>query len=894
MRVIKPLRLSVLQRVLTVRRNHHLSIGLLVFFPLDAPEVPLPEGSMWQRVMPALGKDGLLDEGMPKPRGEVLVFGKAFSPGGEPRPAFAAGLEVGPVDEPLVDKSIAVVGKRRWHHGAPTEPEPITEMSLAWEYAFGGPDYPLNPKGMGLAPIEEEGAKVHCLPHLEDPRHLLMSPGDRPQPAGFGALDPTLASRMAKLGTYGGEWLQNDFPGFARDLDPEYFQVAPEDQRLPEYLAGGEAIRLKNLHPARPLIETHAPRLRARCFVRQRGEAGEAVTDGTDGDEPLREVATRLETVILFPNIERGVALFRGVIPVAEDDAADVRLLLAGLERADAPRPIEHYRAALERRLDKEKGHLHALREKELLPEPDPDAPSFPDEAISDMDELLRRERAMERRSISRAQRELDQARLTLLVLGMNPDEKLPREIKLPDEPRPDELADYAERVELEGAELQKDAEEQQKAAEDEARRLCAEQGIDFDEAVAKGKREGGGPPKFSADEELTRLRELAEVGRKAGAPMEDIEAKLADPAFAASLRTAEENVLFAYRAFAHVYPPAEPVPEGKSSDLRAEVERALAAGESLARRDLTGADLRELRLAGADLREALLEGADLSACDLSGADLTGAVLTRAKLEGARLGKATLRGANLGEARASRASFDGVDLRKAVLHKAWLEEAQLSGADLAEADFLEARVQGADFSGAAADDVLFFQLDLTGARFVGASLRKATFFRCAGAGSDFSEAQLEDAAFVDFRGERALFRKARAAALRVVSASALPAADFSGAELARANLRGVDLEGAIFEGASADSADFSEANLRKARLAQLSGKGARFVRSDLAEADLTGANLMDAMLQKAKVPGARFQNTNLFRANLLDAKGDERTTFADAHIKSVVFTGQGQ
>ncbi|WP_437817709.1 DUF2169 domain-containing protein [Sorangium sp. So ce1078] len=891
MRVIKPLRLSVLQRVLTVRRSHHLSVGLLVFFPLDAPEVPLPEVSMWQRVMPALGKDGLLDEGMPKPRGEVLVFGKAFSPGGEPRPAFAASLQVGPVDKPLVDKSIAVVGKRRWHHGAPTEPEPITEMALAWEHAFGGPDYPLNPKGMGLAPVEEEGTKVHYLPHLEDPRRLLMSPGDRPPPACFGALDPTLASRTAKLGTYGDEWLQHDFPGFARDLDPEYFQVAPEDQRLPDYFEGGEAIRLKNLHPARPLLETHAPKLRARCFVRQRGETGETVTNG---EEPLREVVTRLETVILFPDIERGVAIFRGVVPVAEDDADDVRVLIAGLERADAPRPVEHYRAALERRLDKDKGHLHALREKELLPEPEPDAPSFPDEVISDMDELVRRERAMEERSISRAQRELDQARLTLLVLGMNPDEKLPREIKRPEEPKPDELADYAERMDLEAAELQKDAEEQRRATEEEVRKLCAEQGLDFDALTAKSKSDGGGPPKFSADEEMARLRELAEVGRKAGSPMEDIEAKLADPAFAASLRSAEENVLLAYRAFAHFYPPAEPAPEAKKSDLRAEVERALAAGESLARRDLTGADLHELSLAGADLREALLEGADLSACDLGGADLTGAVLTRAKLEGARLGKASLRGANLGEVRAARASFDGVDLRKAVLHKAWLEEAQLSGADLAGADLLEARVRGADFSGAAADDVLFFQLDLTGVRFAGASLRKATFFQCAGAGADFGEAELEDAAFVEFKGEKASFRKAKATALRVVSASALPGADFSGAELARANLRGVDLEGAVFEGASADNADFSEANLRKARLAQLSGKGARFMRSDLTEADLTGANLMDAMLQKAKVPGARFENTNLFRANLLDAKGDQRTTFADAHIKNVVFTGQSK
>ncbi|WP_433935429.1 DUF2169 domain-containing protein [Sorangium cellulosum] len=892
MRVIKPLRLSVLQRVLTIRRSHHLSVGLLMFFPLDAPEVPLPEVSMWQRVMPVLGKDALLDEGMPKPRGEVLVFGKAFSPGGEPRPAFAAGVTVGPADRPLVDKSIAVVGKRRWHHGAPTEPEPITEMPLVWENAFGGPDYPLNPKGMGLGPIEEEGAKVHYLPHLEDPRRLLRSPGDRPPPACFGALDPTLASRMARLGTYGAAWLQQDFPGFARDLDPEYFQVAPEDQRLSEYFQGGEPISLKNLHPTRPQLGTHAPKLRARCFVQQRGAKEGA--PGSGGEDALREVATRLETVLLFPDLERGVAIFRGVVPVAEDDADDVRLLIAGLERADAPRPVEHYRAVVERRLDKDKGHLHALNDKELLPERDADAPSFPDEVISDMDALNRREGSMEQRSLTRAQRELDKARLTLLMLGMNPDDKLPREIERPEEPKPDELAEYAERMELEAADLQKEAESQRKTAEEQARKLCAEQGIDFDELVAKGKREGGGAPKFSADDELARLRELAEAGRKAGAPLEDLEERLANPAFVANLRATEDGLRSTYRAFAHLLPPVEPADQGARSGLRAEVERAIAAGESLARRDLTGADLRDLGLAGADLREALLEGADLSACDLTGADLTGAVLTRAKLEGARLGGARLRGANLGEARASGASFDGVDLRKAVLHKAWLEGAQLSGADLAEADFLEARVAGADFSGAQADDVLFFQLDLAGARFTGASLRKATFFQCTGAGADFGEAQLEDAAFVDFKGEKASFRKARATALRVVSASALPGADFSGAELARANLRGVDLEGATFEGASADNADLSEANLRKARLVELSGKGARFMRSDLTEADLTGANLMDAMLQKAKVPGARFEKANLFRATLLDAKGDQRTTFSDAHIKNVVFTGQNK
>src|SRR4051812_1101159 len=112
MRVIKPLRLSLVQRVLTVRREHHLGVGILVFFPFEAPEHPLFEVSMWRHLGKVLDQDTLLDEGLPKPRGEVLVLGKAFSPGGEPRPVFAPRLAAGPVD-----KTVYVVGRRRWAFG---------------------------------------------------------------------------------------------------------------------------------------------------------------------------------------------------------------------------------------------------------------------------------------------------------------------------------------------------------------------------------------------------------------------------------------------------------------------------------------------------------------------------------------------------------------------------------------------------------------------------------------------------------------------------------------------------------------------------------------------------------------------------------------------------------
>jgi len=272
-RVIKPLRLSLNQRVVTVRRAHHLSVGMLMYFPLDAPDVALPEVGMWQQVAVTLGKDAIFDEGLPKPRSEVLVFGRAYAPGGKPSPSFAARLRVERGGGSLVDKSIYVVGKRRWQLTGPTDPEPITEMALVWENAFGGPDFPLNPRGMGIAPVEEDGGKVHFLPHLESPDHLIRSHNDRPPPACFGALDPTLAGRMAKMGTYGTKWVEQEFPGFAKDLDPEYFQVAPEDQRVSGYFQGGESVVLENMHPTKPRLEARVPRVRARCFGPRRPRA---------------------------------------------------------------------------------------------------------------------------------------------------------------------------------------------------------------------------------------------------------------------------------------------------------------------------------------------------------------------------------------------------------------------------------------------------------------------------------------------------------------------------------------------------------------------------------------------------------------------------------------------
>ncbi|WP_437293589.1 DUF2169 family type VI secretion system accessory protein [Sorangium sp. So ce426] len=875
MRVIKPQRLSVLQRVFELKQQRFLALGLTAYLPLDAPELPLPEIAMWQEIPRQLGKDVALDEGLPKPRSEVLAFGKAFAAGGTPRPAFRARVQVGPID-----KAVYVVGKRRWERGVPSEPEPLTELALGWDKAFGGPGFAPNPIGTGAAPAEEDGKSHHPLPQLEHPKHLITSPGDRPPPAAFGPLDPTWPERHAKLGTYDAAWLESDFPGFARDLDPEYFMVAPPDQRLPGFFQGGEPIALEQLHPEQATLTGRVTELVARCFVTRASR-----------EDALEEIGTRLETLVLLPNIRRMIAIFRGVARVEEDDARDVKCLLAALERRGAPRPKEHYDAVLAQRLDKKKGHLVALRDRDLLPDPDPDAPALPDEKISDMDDLLRREGVLERRSRERAQRELDNARMAVRVLGIDPDEKgIPRELPPPEAPpKLDELPEYMERVEAEAARLEAEAKVKQAEALEDARQNLAEHGIDIDEVIEKSKREAGGPPGFRADEHLARMRETAQIGRDLGAPMDELEAQLEDPAFLAKLRKLEEAQLLAYRQAAHHMAPAALPDDAAQRDLRGRVEAAVASGSPMTGWDLTGADLRGLDLSGAVLREALLERADLRGCALAGADLSGAVLVRACLEGARLEGVRLEGANLGEVAARGADFGGARLAKAILQRGELEGARFAGADLRGADLFEARLARGELEGALADEVLFYECDLEGARLDRANLRKATFFRCRMAGASLAEAVIEGAALVETGAEGACFRAARANNLRLVLACQLGGADFSGAELALATMRGASLKGAGLARVRADGCDLSESDLQGARLAGASLQGARLMRADLGDAELSDANLMEAMLQGAKVHGASFSRANLFRANLMGTEGDTRTSFKDAHVVQTLF-----
>ena len=281
-------------------------------------------------------------------------------------------------------------------------------------------------------------------------------------------------------------------------------------------------------------------------------------------------------------------------------------------------------------------------------------------------------------------------------------------------------------------------------------------------------------------------------------------------------------------------------------------------AGAKLAGADLSGMDLSNAILKDADLTKAKLvktnlKGAQLSKANLSGADLTGAVLEKADLTGANLEEAKLEGAVL-----AQAVFENAVAPRAVFAGAQAAKAVFAGANLEGAVFAKALLANADFSRAI----------LKTAKFGGAVLTKAAFSGAKAEAAEFAEADLSGAygdAGADFK--KALFTKAKGPA-SIWESSALDGADFSGANLLRANFGSASLKEAKLVGVEASNATFRKATLLLAQATQSNFFEASFEKADLSGTDFNGSNLygsefLGSVLEGTKLDGANVRSTKL-------------------------------
>jgi uncharacterized protein YjbI with pentapeptide repeats len=868
MKTVKPQRLGLLTRCFEHQRQFQLGVSILGFIPLGTDCSLLSEVALWAFTADELGKDSPLDVGIPKAYGEFLVTGTAYVPGGQPKPGCVVRVRL---DE--LEKRLFVFGDRQWKGDEPTEPELITQMPLDWEHAFGGEGCAKNPLGKGFEAVSVGDGKVHFLPNIEDPVQRVTSRGQRREPAGFGPIDLTWPQRLSKSGTHDQRWLKEEFPGFARDIDWRFFNLAPRDQHFETALRGDEPYLLECLHPTKGRIEGRLPGFTARCFInRQTGEG-----------ESFEEVPTRLTTVWFFPNAERAVLIFHGSTPLREEDAADVLQIMIGAEHLGEAKGQEHYRKVFDERLDKEKGPLLALRDSDLLPT-DMKAP----DGAGESDASPKAGEGLLRKNLRRKlERELEQGRAAVASYGLDPDihgpPPLPPEGPLP---RLDNLMEFVEQAKAE-AEKQKKDEEARDAERDKAvEKLFGELGLDYEVVRAERQEAPRGPPTFTAKGQIEELRRLADSLKSQGIPADELEEMLADPEKQKLWSDTEARLKDAYRLTAHRQEAAPEISREESDRVRRAVLEAVARGDSLAGGDLTGTDLSGLDLRGADFEGAFLENANLAYANLDGANLERAVLAHASLKDATLTGARLAGANLGAAILHNAQADGgADLSDAILAKADLSGANFRGARLKRTDCSGAVFGETDFSGVEANELIFMENDLKGLKLAQAQMKKCNFLKVDVTKVDFGEACLAESVFVAAKGRGARFRGADMGNVRFVEACQFDAADFSGASLVQANLRGTSLGECDFSESRLDGADLSECELRRAKLYRAVAREARFVKADLSEAVMTSMNLMGAVLQRATICGADLRGSNLYQADLARVHADKGTKFADAYTK---------
>lgn len=238
-----------------------------------------------------------------KPACDIIINGTVHTPDGIALPEMKAGVLMRTSSgEVVLNKTLRVTGKRfyrrqtltgQWYE---TEPEPFTSLSLDYRYAFGGecrveadsqyadripdddlltedqrgehPDQdnpplahracPVNPLGLGymqpwfVSACEVTQVEAPRIIATESPftlRQFTDCLDDKAdwfapeyQPAGFGAISRVWWPRLLLAGTYDEEWLETQFPDLPDDFDFNYWNCAPDDQRIPFPLPGAEFV----------------------------------------------------------------------------------------------------------------------------------------------------------------------------------------------------------------------------------------------------------------------------------------------------------------------------------------------------------------------------------------------------------------------------------------------------------------------------------------------------------------------------------------------------------------------------------------------------------------------------------------------------------------------------
>jgi hypothetical protein len=190
-----------------------------------------------------------------KPTTDVLLEASAHAPGHKPTPTVPVSIRIGDIE-----KTLLVHGTRVYYSGAfgltTTKPLPFLTRPIHYEWAFGGTDTShsaphrhridsRNPVGKGFA-VDTSRLEKQVAHAIEYPDR---NPG-KAGPAGFGPIASFWSPRLERAGTYDAGWEKTKKPLFPDDYDERFALSAPDDQRPPKPLRGGEPVGLFNMTAA--------------------------------------------------------------------------------------------------------------------------------------------------------------------------------------------------------------------------------------------------------------------------------------------------------------------------------------------------------------------------------------------------------------------------------------------------------------------------------------------------------------------------------------------------------------------------------------------------------------------------------------------------------------------
>ena len=855
MKIIKPDPTEVLTRVFSNSANQYcLSIGLVQSFSLHPTAAQAAPGTslIWPTAGKALGADAFLDEGFPKARGEFLVYGAAYPPANHTAQPLSVKVTLG-----SLQKNLAVFGERRFNAlGMRSAPEPFERMPVSPAHAFGGPSYAQNPMGKGAEESisERTGLLQQALPNIEIPNRLMVSPSDRPEPAGFWALAAAAPERAKLLGRFDDSWLKNRWPHIPSDTDEAYFQTAPQDQRLNGFFRGDEPVTVQNMHAQFPVLETNLPGMRGRIFVAQRMKNNEQV---------FKELLTKLETVWLLPDQLIGLVLYRAVVAISEFDAADIDNVYAELEAlCHAPESLEqHYKKFLVRR--------GASTERSIKPTTEPEAALDPTQKS---DDILVEAKLPEPKSAAppppqpAPDIELERSLKELKDLNQDADTKLNR------------LKQSG--VDLSTLEQQMNLPETNLSAI-EAKKLIDESAARM-RALFKnsGKTESELIASLKAKPQSASIAAILEKTPGGLLGLMDSVQQNTDKLFAleeAPTKAAKERQPTSPESTIKADELAKQADTERHADLPRDRQWVIdrhARGESFVEQDLSHLDLSGLDLCDADFTGAQLADVNFAQARLERTRFDDALLSAAKLTGANLSAASLKGVSAGKSDFKQCNLSRADLRKGDFSESNFEQANLDYSDLKFAIFSGSNMNGLSALGSVAEKASFDDCALTEANFTDARLKGVSFYGSVMCGVNLTDALCQR---TDFSG--ADLSKGKLSGAGLQDSEATSKTSFARAIFIRADLSGASwaapcLNEADFNEAIMNKADLTGASMQRARLIRVVARETCFDKVDFESADLTGINLFEGALRGAKLNGCKLQMANLYGVDFLNAQTD--------------------